>query len=74
MTAYNKLSSLSSFVYFFINVTIISFITIYTRFLKALNRFSPFSLRSISISFSSLILIIIRLSFVLSSLARIERV
>ena len=58
------------FTYFFINAIIISFVTLYTRFLKALNRLSSFSFRSISISFSSLILIIIRLSFVLSSLAR----
>ena len=62
------------FTYFFINAIIISFVTLYTRFLKALNRLSSFSFRSISISFSSLILIIIRLSFVLSSLARVERI
>ena len=61
-------------VYFSINAAIISFVTLYARFLKALDRFSPSSLRSISISFSSLTLIIIRLSFVLSSLARVERV
>ena len=61
-------------VYFFVNAAIISFVALYAGFLKALGRFSLSSLRSISIFFLSLILIIIRLSFVLLSLARVERV